>query len=299
MAGFWVSNMVGLYETGTSVFIILMVVGIAAVTMGNERDKNTFNLMLAMPYTRQQIINSKFVTGIAAIGAIFTANALFITLLMQAFSRRVARPDYGFGFTVSELWMWALINIIVLAYIFTFTLLISTLSGTMLGNGILSIIFLAFPMGFTGLILMNIDYWFVETGYTGYTIWTWWVELVAQITVPAYLLFPIEEYPTFAKFNTPLVYVIIMLSVGVLYGLTVWLFNKNSMEHNGEVLMFSQLEGIFKLGVTVCFGLLGGAINGNLFYNYSAVFTILGYLLAGGLAYWAVDRLIERRKGGR
>lgn len=296
MAGFRMSGLVGLYEAGTCIFIMLMVVGAAAVTMGGERDKNTFNLMLAMPFTRQQIINSKFVSGVIAITTIFTVNALFVTLLMQVFSEHVNRYNYGFGFTVGEVWMWALINIIVLAYIFTFTLFISTLSGTTLGNWILSFIFLVFPLGFTSLILMNLDYWFP---YGNYNMWAIVSQVAAQITVPAYLLVPLAQHPGVFAFSSPLVYGIIMLLVGLLYGLTVWLFNQNPMECNGEVLMFSRLEGFFKLGVTVCFGLLGGVIGGYAFYNYSPVFAILGYLLAGALAYWAVNGLIERRKGGR
>lgn len=292
--GFQMSELVNFYEGGASFIVMLMVVGIGAVIMGAERDKNTFNLMLAMPFSRQQIVTSKFVIGIAAIITIFTVNSLLVTSLMQAFSGYVSWYDYGFGFTAGDVWRWALTNIIVLAYIFTFTLFISTLSGTTLGNGILSMIFLVFPIGFFGLILMNLQYWFPEMTNS---IW-WTVEkILTQITVPAYLLMPVNTY---LKLNviSLLSYGMIVLMIAVWYGLTVWLFNKNPMERNGEVLMFSQTEGFFKLGVTVCFALLGGVISGYVFYDFSSVFAIFGYVITGALAWWAVTRLIERRKGG-
>lgn len=291
---FRMSELVNYYEGGVGTFLILVVVGIAAIVMGNERDKNTFNLMLAMPFTRQQIVTSKFVTGLAAIITSFVVNALLVTMLMYAFEGAVSRYAYGFGFTVADIWVWVLTNIIVLAYVFTFTLFISTLSGTTLGNAILSIIFLVFPIGFPALILMNLEFWFPGVNYA---MWEALGSFFLKITVPAYLMAPISVYPKLQVISLYF-YGMIVLMMAVLYCLTVWLFNKNPMERNGEVLMFSQTEGFFKLGVTVCFALLGGVMSGYIFYPYSAAFAVLGYVITGALAWWAVTRLIERRKGG-
>lgn len=298
MVGFEMSNLVGLYDPGFSIITLLVVVGIAAFTLGGERDKNTFNLMLAMPFTRQQIINSKFVLGIGAITTSFAVNALFVSLLMRIFAEQVNRVNYGFGFTVGEVWMWALINIIVLAFIFTFTLFISTLSGTSLGNGILSIIFLAFPVGFAGLAIMNFDIWFPATIYNS-TFMDIGGKIVNQLTVPAYFMIPLDVYPSNFILSQPLAYSLLVLAVGGLYGLTVWSFNKNPMERNGEVLIFSKLEGVFKLGVTVCFSLLGGIFISSMFYDYGRIFALVGYLLTGALTWWAVNRLINNRKGSQ
>ncbi len=67
------------------------------------------------------------------------------------------------------------------------------------------------------------------------------------------------------------------------------------MENNGEVLMFSRIEGFFKLGVAVCFALLIGPM---VMYRWDPGIStaVIVYLLVGGLFWLAVNGIINWRK---
>ena len=262
------------------VFVALTIM-LAAGLMGQERDRNTFNLLLAMPYSRRDIIYNKFVFGLGQLIVVFGLNALVMTVLI------LANADIQFTFGPAEIWVWTWHNIVVLSFVFAFTMLISTVSGTALGNKLLSMIFLFFPAGILELININIQYWSELRGLSE-ALLNWGMLL----TVPLYIM--VDE--VMAHYNLPLVYGVLIMLVGGLYKLTQHLFARNQLENNGEVLVFEQLEGFFKLGVTVCFALLGGLILTTMLNLEQPAVAAMVYLLVGGVFWLLVSGLIKWRK---
>ena len=77
------------------------------------------------------------------------------------------------------------------------------------------------------------------------------------------------------------------------------LFDRNKMERNGEVLMFGNLEKIFRYGVTVCTILLLGPFFGTLIFaagNIPAL--IVGYIISALLGWFITGYLIKRNRVG-
>lgn len=282
---------VGLYST-------LGVIALAALMMGQERDHNTFNLLLAMPYSRQDIIYNKFIVGMGQILMIFTINALIMTVFVLAnpsieyIGEVIELQSFGIG--VAEIWVWALHNILVLGFVFAFTMLISTVSGTTLGNGLLSLIFLFFPTGILSLLWMNADLWYGSISFYNRVL-----EAAGLLTVPllimdgGYISYLGQEIYTNLKL---LYWISISVLIGCMYKLTQYLFSKNQLENNGEVLMFNQLEGFFKFGVTACFTLLGGAIIIVLFNLQHQPIGFISYLLAGYISWVMINKVIKWQK---
>lgn len=222
---------------------VLFLVALGAGMIGLERSHDTFDLLLAMPYSRRQVMHNKFLFGLGVLAAVFVANALLMTLLVTT------NPGIPFPFEAAHIWVWAWRTVLVLAFVFAFTLLISSASGTILGNVFMSVIFLAFPLGVTGLVAMNVDFLNLplhqhfEQGI---------ITLGGVLTVPSYIM----GYRIYEDYSPAYVYPLLLLAILGVYLLTQYVFARNHMENNGEVLMFSRLEGIFKLGVAVCFALL-------------------------------------------
>lgn len=268
----------------------ILVICMAAAMFGLERQRNTFSLLLAMPYSRRDVLYNKFIVGLGQLFIIFALNAAVMTLLVRA------NPGLSFPFNTMDVWAWALQNIIILGYIFTFTMLISSISGTVLGNGLLSLIFLFFPLGLWTLVNFNIDIWMDSLPYFLFKIQKEIQDIVMAMTVPFYLISSSEV--SFGQLNLPLAYGIMLVLSGVIYKLTQFLFARNQLENNGEVLMFERLEVFFKLGVVFCLTLLGVPIVVRFFnLNPSRVSIILFiYLLLGAVFWWLINWLIKWRR---
>ncbi|MCF8011687.1 MAG: ABC transporter permease [Clostridiales bacterium] len=279
-----ISKLLSFNNSGIEFGALLFVIALGAVMMGQERERNTFELMLAMPYSRREIIYNKFIVGLGLLLFTFILNAVLMNILIWGIN-----INYPFG--AADIWNWAFQNVLVLGFVFTFTMLISTASGTTLGNGLLSFIFLFFPMGFMGMVFINADFWLNVSPpllYRGFN------DIGLLLTVPSYIL----EDDVFHMYNPALIYITLVLVAAGIYKITQYLFSINRMENNGEVLMFHQLEGIFKLGVTICFALLGGPALAKWFGLGPQPFTITGYLLTGGLLWLLTSKIIDWRKAG-
>ncbi len=272
--------------------LVLFTVALAAMTVGQERDRETLGLLLAMPYSRRDILFSKVVVGLGQILIIVGVNALLMTLLVWV------NPDVPFPFGTPDIWGWALHSFLVLTFVFCFTVLIATVSGTTLGNGVLALIFLFFPAGLYALLEMNAYYWFISLGeYAHPPYWIWrdlFFNIALLATVPAWVI----DFNALGKYNPVYLYgALVVLSAGA-YALARFLFAKNPLENNGEVLVFERLESIFKVGVVVCFALLGGPLLTALagIHVPGPLVLSLCYLLAGGVTWFLTNRLLEWRR---
>jgi len=263
---------------------VLLTVASAALLMGHERDQNTFNLLLAMPYSRRDLIYNKFLLGWGYLLTIFIFNALVMTVLVKVCA------EIPFPFDASAIWAWALRHIVVLSFTFAFTMFISSISGTTLGNGIIALIFLYFPFGFIALTALNLEYW---TSEPAWRIIHASKEISFLLTVPTYIM----DNSVLWYRSLPPIYGVLLLLTGVLYQLTQCLFARNHLENNGEVLMFAQLEGFFKFGGALCFALLSGPLVVNVFNPQATPFLVAVSGLAAGIAFWfLVNWVIKWRK---
>lgn len=260
----------------------LVTVFVAAIMVGREREQNTLNLLLAMPYSRRRIIYNKFVAGLAQLPLILGLNALIMSTVLSTV------PDIGLS--LGAVWAWALQCTLILGFIFAFSMLVATISGTIIGAWLLSSILLLFPYGFTILLGANIP-----------PLWNSpdiirWLDITALLTPLLYFSSGVQNiYPI----SQPLVYCLYLALTYISYIITQYAFIRNPVENNGAVLMFEQLEGFFKVGVTVCFSLLAGVLMHEFVYRLRAeglFFRFAVYLLAGAGSWFLATHIIRLRK---
>jgi len=292
-------------EPWVGIPLLLFTIALAAVSLGQERERETLGLLLAMPYSRQDILFSKVVMGLGQILLTLVVNALLMTLIIWA------NAGIFFPFGLPEIWGWAVHSFLVLGFIFCFTLLIAAVSGTTLGNGILALIFLWFPVGFFLLLYFSFYLWAdflwadFPQGYLSLFLLTDFLRNLAQLkTVPLWLLdFALIDNIAagiFGRFAAFYLYAALVFFSAGAYFLAQFLFSKNPLEKDGEVLIFERLEGIFKLGVVVCFTLLGGPMLTFLIAGgeIGTVILIPSYLIAGGGTWFLINRLLLWRRTG-
>ncbi len=278
-------------NAATAIIFMFFVVILGAFMVGRERDHKTYDLLLGLPYSRFDIMHNKFVMGLGLLVTIFALNAALMSLLV------LLNSGIDFPFGVSEIWSWAGINIVVLGFIFAFTMLISSLSGTTIGNVLLSFIFLFFPAGLISLVALNFDFWNLFDFVHKYnSIFKGLSEFGIALTAPLYLM---EISIINEVFRVP-GYIIMFILIFALYYITQKLFSGNRLENNGEVLMFQETEGFFKMGVVACFTLLLGPVflyilGVNRVYDY-LILGALSYLLSGILVWYLVNLLIKSRR---
>lgn len=256
-----------------AILSVLFVVALAAVMVGREREHRTFDLLLAMPYSRRDVIYNKFLFGFGLLAAVFVLNALIMTVLVAANADIVP-------FGPAHVWEWASRNVLILGFVFAFTMFISSLSGTTLGNVLLALIFLFFPAGIAALFIANAEFLHLTGNSLALDpIW----ETGLRLTVPVYIL---DYWGDVLLY----VYALVLPATLALYVLTQYLFARNQMENNGEVLMFGRIERFFKLGVAACFSLLIGPL---LVYRWDPgiIATAVLYVLVG-VAFWVLTGAI-------
>lgn len=250
------------------VIIVLIPMAAAALLFGEEKRRKTFEVLSTMPFTRWEIYFNKVIIAFVNVVLPFIINAL-IMLIALGFSKGL-REFYTAGLVIS--WLGA--NVFRLFVVLSFSLLFASLTGTTIAQMILTMIFFIFPIGFAGLVGLNMSVW----GYNFYVIDVF-LDIFGQYTVPA-VMDNIEVIPVFYH----IIMGIIMLVVSKL------LFDRNRLERSGETLEFESIETFFKVGVTVCTSLLVGIIFPGFAWATmipEKALVIVGYIV-GALLGWYV-----------
>ncbi|WP_078555098.1 hypothetical protein [Bacillus alkalicellulosilyticus] len=261
----------GGFASVISTFLIILM---AAMFIGAERNTRRNDFSFALPYKRNVMFMSKWLLGVAVIVIPFSISYLIAYFM-------VATSEYGVlveSVSVRELYLIPLLGYLAT---FSFAMLIGTIAGELVSQVILTFIFIFFPLGFLFLVhgFTNVvfDFYFNQTLYFEYFVW------------PLYSIEPLYSGPIWV----PLMATIVFTMLGQ------WLYEKNQIEYNGEFLVFKELEPLFKIGMVLCFSLLGGLmVSGFVSYMYSTlaiIFYWIGFFLFGILSWFMTTGLMKMK----
>ncbi|HLR34073.1 MAG TPA: ABC transporter permease subunit [Tissierellales bacterium] len=242
------------------IILALVPISIATLLFGEEKRRKTFEVLATMPFTRWEIFFNKLLVAFTNLIFPFLINALIMTLAL-GISKNL-REFYSVGLVMT--WLGA--NIFRLFVFLGFSFLFATLTGTSISQIALTAIFLIFPLGFMGLIEMNLSAW----GYTTVKI-DEILNILARYSIP-YLVFNLERSAIIFHF----------ISGILMFIFAKILFDKNTIERSGETLEFESLETFFKVGVTGCISLLTGVIFESIGWSFDfpySVSIIIGYVV--------------------
>ncbi|MDE5412711.1 hypothetical protein [Alkalihalobacterium chitinilyticum] len=262
-----------LFFGGFATFLgLILIVLLAGIMIGSERNTRKNDFSFALPYKRSDMFLTKWLIGFVTITTFYTINYFAAYFL-------VATSNYSHfleQFSHVQLFITPLLGFITL---FSFAMLIGTIAGEMISQMALTFIFTFFPFGFYFLLQ---GFWMVHTN--GY---------LPEPEALTYLVWPIYSIDTYS--SKPLLIPIAATIIFTIIATRLYMVNK--AEHNGEFLIFKGLQPIFKVGIIVCFSLLGGMLissltpytNGNIL---TIVFYWIGFLVFAYLSYRLTTRLL-------
>jgi ABC-type transport system involved in multi-copper enzyme maturation permease subunit len=287
-----------------ALFITLILVGFAALLIGQERTTHSTDLTFSLPFKRKDIYLSKWMFGVVHITTGLLIN-LLVCMLIVKFTILSEIADASF------LLEFMMLVIPFSIAIFTFCMFIGTIAGSIISQFILSFIFLFFPAGFFALIGTFLAYHGVGVDFMSNLSGS--MNTFGDFMTAATLPIPVFEFSYFTDvvetsglsndhlsmpnqlvFLSPLIYFLITFPLGI------WLFSRTKNENNGRLLVFEKGKKFFSVGVVVCFALAFGMAGGGLFGSYSSP-SLLGYYLSaaigGVLSYFVLRKIMHIRLG--
>ena len=243
--------------------MVMSVVLLGSLLVGEERKRNTYNLLLAMPFSRKQILLSKVVFGIGTIVASYLLNGLLLAAIVAS------NPELAQVLNANAISNWVAAQTIIMVTILSFTFVFATMTGTTAASSVLTAIFLIFPAGFVELVYMNF----------GYSMkWLRPGNPLAQVRTFSHdislFLYAMGREMTLVRWPWLLGASVLMIA------LALRTFEGNPMEKNGEVLIIESVKPLFRIGVPLCFILFIGGFFGE------SLGTVMGYAVGavvGGL----------------
>ena len=275
------------------IFIILII--ISQTIIGSDR-KGDFERVAAMPFTRKETIISKLAVGELVLIVPLIINFIMI-LSLYFYNYDIIHPYIKLGIIVKLL----ILNFLSYSTILSFLILIQSISGKKIAGGILGAILMFVPIGLLSLIsffvAMHLNKFEVLINVNS--------NLVEKVA--AYSLVPLyNQLGLFPGIGYLSRVIVLICLICIFIALTYYSYKKNHFERTGNVLMFSFLEPILKMGVAVCSALMGFGIIYNigreLMYKWNMqegsilVMADVGLLVTGILVYFLTHKYIKANR---
>jgi acetoin utilization transport system permease protein len=289
-----------------ALFMTLILVGFASLLIGLERTTHSTDLTFSLPFKRKDIFLSKWMFGAVHITTGLLVNLLLCMLIVRfTILNEIADASFLLEFM-------SLVIPFSIA-IFTFSMFIGTIAGSMVSQFILSFIFLFFPVGFFSLIGTFLMFHGVDlemlNGLNEGSLNTFG-DFIATTTLPV-TIFEFAYYtdvvdniygsvsnhtrmPSYLTLLSPLIYFAVTFPLGI------WFFSCTKNENNGRLLVFEKGKRFFSFGVILCFALAFGMAGGNLFGSYNNPSLISYYFSASigaVLSYFVLRKIMNIRLG--
>ncbi|WP_164931494.1 ABC transporter permease [Longirhabdus pacifica] len=287
----------------TNVILSVMIILLAGVMIGAERGNKTNDFTFTLPFSRKQIFLSKWMMGSAVIVASYIVNFILAQCIIY-FS------EFGQHMIWKLSFFYLIYPLVGLLAIYTFSLFWGTVTGGVIYQIAVSIIFLIFPLGIIMLLSS-----FLDANTVSYYYWDEWAFLRGLDSVLNHtflfkynialenLLYdfnnrwfdmPIQDMKIYyTHLLIPLGYIATSLFLGVM------LYEKGNIEHNGKFILFDKLQPVFQVGMVVCFALLGGMLLREFTpYNLSEseiYFYYAGFIGTGLLFYFISRKLLNMK----
>lgn len=286
------------FFTDTKVFplIIVALIIIAQTVMGADR-KGDFERIAAMPFTRKETIISKLVVGELVLIIPVVIN--FIMILSMYLYNYDAVHTY---IKIGILFKLFILNLLNYSAILIFLMLIQSICGKKIGGSVLGAIFMFVPIGLVMIIsffsAMHLEYFNIMVNIKEDVL----DKVVSYLLVPLYNQFNMigNGVSYFARI------IILICLICIFTVLTYYSYKENQFERNGNVLVFSFLEPILKVGVSICCALTAFAFAYLLLRDFKYRWNIqegatlfisdIVLVVVGVLAYFLTNKYIKANR---
>ncbi len=272
--------------TEASFLQILVLITLASVLIGYERTNQSLDFTLSLPYRRKDIFLSKWIFGVVNIIVTLTICVLISFLTVQGTIVADFLPNIVFLY-------YYLTAITVLIGVYSFSLVLGLIAASVASQFVFSWIFLYLPFGLWVLIERFITFHTLVFSGRAQYFDNWLTKTLETISFPFILIGLDTELSLFVEAKsefTRLPYLLIPLLVTLIsvFGL-ISLSRNIKSESNGKLLVYEGLAPFLKVGVVVCFYLLGGMFFGDYSYSYEGKAPNLSSYHIGGIIMAAIS----------
>ncbi|WP_202081026.1 ABC transporter permease subunit [Caldalkalibacillus salinus] len=280
------------YFMDTSLILQGMVVIImASLLLGLQRTNQSYELTLSLPYSRQEIMLSKWLLGVLTIVGSVAVSALLSLIVIQT----TILTEY---FHLEVLGYYVIFAILGTVAIFSFATMFGYLTGSFFAQAVLTSIFVIFPIPFAELVRT-----FVSNHTGEFVSMSGFTDSMSLVTLAMYVADfgyrasdAIHREGGLSGIGTVILVcgLYTLLSVALAYILS----RHAKAEHHGRTLLYQSIEPILKAGVIVCFFLTGGMFFSEINYHggeRSLVSYYMGGILFAGIAYYVLTKLLNIR----
>lgn len=288
-----------LLEGFNLVFSIGAIILISFWIVGKERQNKRNEMLATMPFSRNEIIGTKWLLVIIALLIPMVINFILVLLNYSLNTDIYSYYPNMINFILS----WFLAKALLYMFIITFIMFISSICGRFFVGGILGSIFLMVPLYLSGVIPVFIEFFCIindkvvisENAMFQIRLFSERVMYLFNINIfhsdrmdISYFLNPLRNMSIFSIIAALVSLVLLFIS-----------FNNNKFEKLNEICMFKSFEYILKIGVATCFALLFAVIFGSSF-SYNTINPIEDAYVAGPVAiitfivaYLITDKIIK------
>lgn len=254
-------------------------IGISIIIYKYLHNSDSTSMIHSMPITRSEIFNSHNISAflLMFIPVILTLLTFFVFIFNYNGYDKVVL-EYITYYNVSK---WAITTMMMNIFMYLLTCFSGMLTGISLIQGILSFILVFLPIGFSGMIIVNLQKFLYGFSIND----SLFIEYIAKI-------FPITAFmfTTTLSFTNKVWYVILLI---LLYALTFFAYQKRQLESAGESISFDILKPVFKFGFTFCVMNLFGIYFDSMMSNIDIAIYI-GYIVGSILGYIIAEMIIQK-----
>lgn len=293
------------YNLGSWIVAAVLLI-MVSVMFSFDRNLSSYSLAASMPFTRKEIILSKWFVGVYNI--LIPYCSIYVILNMMLIVNNCWLDKIGFiTFSIA-------FNLMFLLCVFGFFLMMQAINGTVFLGSFISALFIAIPYSFVHII-HNI-YSFYQGRYIVPSIIVNTQKVTNSILAFAtYILKinplidadtmkylkqnPIDELMIYVKYDYILEYIglaFYIVSLLVLFKLSIKFFSKSKLEINGRITTVEGVNKIYRLVLTYYTGyllytLFAGIFDGEV---YRLDYVVLFYLVLPIPLYFLMGKIIAK-----
>lgn len=261
-----------IYRAYPYVNIILIVFSVFVIMAVDSINKQ-YEMVNAMPYSRNQIILSKWITAIVVtIIPEIISYCAFTILYFANYSKMSIYNNYSFTF------MWMLISILSHIFLVTFIMFIQSLFGNNVAGAIVSILIIFF---------WAVGGELIDTVFGIYKISTH----VRQDL----LLVPF--YDTVESYNPLLKIYILVIFILIFFTVMIKLFKRTPFENMGNLNLYKAAELIIRIFIVVNIAMVIVAITSDWFFRENSRMSTLVGIISVVILYYAYGKIIKHVNG--
>jgi ABC-type transport system involved in multi-copper enzyme maturation permease subunit len=280
----------GIYEANAHLLIMVFVVLTLATTLFlGEKTSETEGFIASMPFTRKEIIWSKWIVGVISLLISFAVTYVVLSLV---YFLTVKGLDTTLN-PYSDIIKWFFMDMFQYICIFTFIMLIQTVMGNSIVSTIVGGIILMVPLFISTVAQIWFDRYYGFTEYISVVFdhlnrWLniYFYNLPQRNKVYEGIYEGSSTYSStfsyYSNYKSKLL-VLILLTCLFLY-LAYVAYSKRNIEYNLRLIVFKNLEPVFIVGVAICLGLLAATfMDSDRFREFGiwfVIFTIIGYFIS-------------------